>query len=68
MFCVLPLKSGIIKRMQAQERIMAKSFSDRFVFYARESKMNGKEKRKTGERSRLEDLSREKEIIFLENC
>lgn len=43
---------------------MAKSFSDRFVFYARESKMNGKEKRKTGERSRIEDLSREKEIIF----
>lgn len=42
--------------MQAQERIMAKSFSDRFVFYARESKMNGKEKRKTGERSRIEDL------------
>ena len=36
---------------------MAKSFSDRFVFYARESKMNGKEKRKTGERSRIEDLS-----------
>ena len=54
--------------MQAQERIMAKSFSDRFVFYARESKMNGKEKRETGERSRIEDLSREKEIIFLENC